>query len=198
MLKHLVWENKIHFTNIVDKIAADSSNLIKTLSDYEKKIINFSSGLEDSESNKLKGDMFEVLSAIFFERMGDSPHVGINDYKPIALEDDYGVDAIGINAANTKVAIQVKFRSNQTNLISYQDLAKTFAYAIVRKWVSPEDKNSIYLFTNSNGVTPACKTVLGNRLVLIDRQVLTHYLDNNKLFWANFIKRIYLILKEDK
>lgn len=192
----LIWDNKIQFAHIINEIADNEQNIIQTLSDYEKKILYFS-GKEDSDDkrNKIKGDMFEVLSAIFFDRMGDSPRVGINRYRPISLENDYGVDAIGINVAGSHVAIQVKFRSDPRSLIHYSDIAKTYTYSVIKKWVLPENTHSIYLFTNAKGVTTACETVFGQRLVVINRDIIKEYLDNNKRFWINFINKIYKVLK---
>ena len=195
MLSKLIYEHKHSFAGIVNDVVKDRSNIIKTLSDYETKIINISNKYEDAEANKVKGDMFEVLSKIFFDSFALSPHVGISNYEMITLSDDYGVDAIGENAAGTKAAVQVKFRSNPKNLVTYTDLSKTFTYSIVRGWSEPNEANSIWLFTNSFGVTPACTTVLGNRLKIINRDIIEHYLDNNKKFWEMFIKKLYKILK---
>jgi hypothetical protein len=195
-MEKLVWKHKNQFAALVNKVVANRDNLITTLGDYEKEIKYFSSlGKDDSESNVIKGDMFEVLSAIFFNRMGDSPHVGLNDYQVVALEEDYGVDAVGVNVAGIKTAVQVKFRSSPNNLITYPDLAKTFTYSIVRKWSEPDSKNSIWLFTNTKGVTPACTTVLGNRLKVISRDEIKHHLDGNVMFWKNFIAHIFKILR---
>jgi len=195
-MEKLVWKHKKQFAALVNKVVANRDNLITTLGDYEKEIRYFSSRCkDDSESNIVKGDMFEVLSAIFFNRMGDSPHVGLNNYQVVALEEDYGIDAVGVNVTGTKTAVQVKFRSNPNNLITYPDLSKTFTYSIVRKWTEPDSKNSIWLFTNTNGVTPVCSMVLGNRLRVINRDEIKHHIDGNVMFWKNFIAHVFKILK---
>jgi hypothetical protein len=196
MIEKLIWNNRLQFSTITNLVADDRSNLIKTLDEYSHKIISFADEVAtEEESNRIKGDMFEVLAAVFFERMGDSPSVGLNNYKTISLEEDFGVDGVGINAAGTRVAVQVKFRSNPTELITYTDLAKTFAAGITRHGIDPKADNSIYLFTNSAGANHRAKEILSSRLKVIHRNDIKSCIDNNLIFWKNFTVFIFRTLK---
>ena len=79
---------------------------------------------DDDAKNKFKGDMLEVFSEIFFKQFESDESLGITEYQPIDINDDYGVDARGVNVNGKQTAIQVKYRSNPDDRISYADIAE--------------------------------------------------------------------------
>ncbi len=146
------------------------------------------------QQNKFKGDQLEVLAEIFFNAFKNDEGVGIKDYTPVQIGDDFGVDATGINVNGHKVAVQVKYRSNPVDdLISYADLARTYTSANLS--LGNEDitryDNTLYLFTTAAGVTGAATKVFGKKLVIINRNIISTKIDNNKNFWEQAYNLIY-------
>ncbi len=153
---------------------------------------------DDDALYKFKGDMLEVLSEIFFNIFYADENVGVAEYEPIFVDEDYGVDAMGVNPNGHKVAIQVKYRRDPKVPILYTDIAKTFTAGIVIHELDLLHDNTIYIFTTSNGVTPACQTVLGDKIVVITREIIARKIDNNHIFWKYAYGKIYEYLDNMK
>lgn len=143
--------------------------------------------------NKFKGDMLEVFAEIFFTIFQSDEGLGITQYNPIDINDDYGVDAVGVNVNGHNVAIQVKYRSNPQELITYADIAKTYTSALMQFNLNDVAKynKTLYLFTNSNGVTGAFTKVMQQKVVIINKGVITTKIDNNKTFWLKAYDMIF-------
>ena len=152
--------------------------------------------LYKDEINKFKGDMLEVLAELFFHQFGADEAVGLTDYCPVDIEADYGVDAVGTNANGHKCAVQVKYRSNPADPISYADIARTFTSAI--RQLNLEDvyrhDRTVYLFTTANGVTGPFEKVMGQKCVVISRTAIATKIDNNKTFWAKAHEEMFATL----
>lgn len=140
---------------------------------------------------KFKGDCLEIFAELFFNQFQNDPSVGLMNYEPVDIEDDYGVDATGFNADNRKVAVQVKYRSNPQELVLYEEIAKTFASGELLMDLDLKHKQSVYIFTTAIGVTPACKKVFGNRLVMINIDIIKQFVDNNANFWKQAYMEVY-------
>jgi hypothetical protein len=146
--------------------------------------------------NQFKGDMLEVFSEIFFNSFENDEALGIKEYTPGSADitvEDFGVDAIGINANGHRCAIQVKFRSNPTDQITYADIARTFTSAIIQHDLMDvvNFPHTVFLFTNTHGVTMAFDKVLGNKAVLVTNGVISEKVDNNISFWTNAYQLMY-------
>ena len=147
-----------------------------------KQVVGF---LYANEINKFRGDMLEVFSEIFFTVFGADEGVGISNYEPMDIGNDYGVDATGTNVNGHKVAVQVKYRGNPNDLIPYADIARTYTSATLQLGLSDvaNHDHTIYLFTTSSGVTGAFEKVMGRKCVIVNRAIIQHKVDNNKEFW---------------
>lgn len=143
--------------------------------------------LDEDARNKFKGDMLEVFSEIFFYQFQTDEALGITEYQPIEINDDYGVDARGINVNGKQSAIQVKYRSNPEDKISYADIARTFTSAVLQLHMKDviDNDRTVFLFTNAGGVTGAFDTVMQKKTVIITRAVIATKVDNNVTFWKN-------------
>lgn len=143
--------------------------------------------LDEDARNKFKGDMLEVFSEIFFYQFQTDEALGITEYQPIEINDDYGVDARGINVNGKQTAIQVKYRSNPEDRISYADIARTFTSAVLQLHMKDviDNDRTVFLFTNAGGVTGAFDTVMQKKTVIITRGVISTKVDNNVTFWKN-------------
>lgn len=169
----------------------------KTLSAWISKVEKYSNQLnfkDEDEKNKFKGDMLEVFSEIFFLEFMSDPRFGITNYVPVALEDDYGVDATGINVNGDNVVVQVKYRSNPNDKIEYSDIAKTFTAGVKRHDLDPNVKNNIYVFSTSFEVTYACDEIFKDSIIKVMRHNIERKVDNNKIFWDKAAYHIYKYL----
>ena len=167
----------------------------KTFSFWCDAISSISESLPtESEQLKFKGDNLEVLSEIFFNCFHADEAVGLREYTPTPLDEDYGVDATGINPAGTRCAVQCKFKSFQPVL--YEELAKTFASGFLNMNCEVTKPNSIYVFTNSMTHTNAIDKVLGNRVRFIDYNVIVRKIDNNHTFWQYAYDEIFNTLNQ--
>lgn len=152
------------FINIVDKMSVKIS--------------------DDVEIRKVfKGDLLEIFAEIFFNCFESDPEVGILDYTPVSIEEDFGCDGQGINAAGNRVAVQVKFRNNPLDDITYEELAKTDCSAMRLLDINTSLPNSIYIFTSAFKVSHSAQTVLGKSLVILGKNEISYKVDNNVTFW---------------
>lgn len=135
--------------------------------------------------NKFKGDMLEVLSEIFFRQFEADEAIGIRDYVPVQLDSDYGVDAVGTDVNGHQVAVQVKYRSNPSDRISYADIARTFTSAVCQLKMNDVlvHDHTIFLLTTASDVTGAFNKVMGKKAVIVARPHIATKIDNNKTFW---------------
>lgn len=148
--------------------------------------------INKEELYKFKGDMLEVLSEIFFTVFQGDEGLGIRDYTPVSIEEDYGVDARGVNVNGHQVVVQVKYRSNPDDLIPFADIARTFASAVCQLRIMDvvEHDHTVYLFTVSNGVTAAYQKVMGMKSVIVSRGIISTKIDNNHNFWSTAYEMI--------
>jgi hypothetical protein len=175
------------------KEAAKEGTLRKLISIVEDYSENYRIFLEEEEIyhdhtvrdmvNTYKGDFLELFAEVFFTCFNANPAIGLTAYTPIGVQDDYGVDATAINANGDLVAVQVKYRANPMDKISYEDLAKTYTAGTIINKVSACKPNTLYLFTTAYEVSYQAEYVLDRILVLVNRKVIEHFIDNNLTFW---------------
>ena len=68
-----------------------------TFRQWNNEVISMARRIPDEDTrNKFKGDMLEVFSEIFFYQFQSDEGLGITEYQPIEIGDDYGVDARGV------------------------------------------------------------------------------------------------------
>lgn len=171
----------------------------KTLRNFVSSVESLSEKIEfpdDDAKLKFKGDMLEILSEIFFCSFENDEAVGLRNYEPVLIGEDYGVDATGINPNNDKVAVQVKYRSNILDPILYEDVAKTFCSGLLNLQCDVTKPNSIYVFTTSNITSKAMDKVLGNRVRVLNFDVISRKIDNNHSFWLSAYDMIFKFLDQ--
>jgi hypothetical protein len=143
----------------------------------------FANPMSEEDKYVFKGDMLEILAEIFFKAFANDPRIGLSDYTPVPLEADYGVDGYGVNAAGKKCAVQMKFRSNPTDSVLYEEMAKTYTSAVLQLHIPLEGDDCLYVFTTAAKTTTACETVFGKMLRVISKDIISHEIDNNINFW---------------
>jgi hypothetical protein len=137
----------------------------------------------DDDRMKFKGDVLEVLSELFFTRFNSDPALGLTDYTPVRISEDFGVDAKGINANGDTAVVQVKYRCNPSELIEYTDISKTFTSGILRHRLNPAKDHTVFVFTTASDVNWVCKQEFGSKLVVVNRPIIARAIDNNRNFW---------------
>ena len=155
--------------------------------------------LDDIDAqNKFKGDMLEVFAEIFFAQFEVDPEFGLHDYIPVEIGDDFGVDARAINPSGHNSVVQVKYRSNPEDVISYADIARTYTSALCQFHIDDVYKhnNTVFLFTNAGGVTGAFTTVMQRKTVILTRSFIASKVDNNEAFWKESYQLIYRTLDQ--
>jgi hypothetical protein len=135
------------------------------------------------DSAKLRGELFEIFSEIFFKLFSSDGRVGVYEYKPTHAIDDYGVDAFAKSLTNEKVAIQAKFRSNITAELLASDLKQFTSNAVMVHKVVPKKANFI-LITTGKGMHFSYSKQIGE-IRIIAYKDLSKWLDNNTGFWDN-------------
>jgi hypothetical protein len=162
----------------------------QTINEWIVDVEKLANGMPDVDSSlKLRGDMLEVLSEIFFNCFHADEAVGLREYTPVAIDEDFGVDATGINPANTKVAVQCKYKNFEP--VTYAELARTFTSGMLNLNCDVTMRNSIYVFTTAVQFSSAVDKVLGSKVVKIDRNVISRKIDNNRTFWEYAFDEIY-------
>ena len=168
-----------------------------TFRQWNNEVISMARRIADEDvRNKFKGDMLEVFSEIFFYQFQSDESLGVTEYSPIEINDDYGVDARGVNVNGKQTAIQVKYRSNPEDKISYADIARTFTSAVLQLHMNDviDNDRTVFLFTNAGGVTGAFDKVMQKKTVIITRSVIATKVDNNVTFWKNAFDMIWKTL----
>ena len=150
--------------------------------------------------NKFVGDFFELFAEYFFKTCSRVGQYGIINYEPAESTGDWGVDGYGISADQRTVAggptpavVQVKFRSNPMDEISYTMLAKTGWDGIKNYELDIKRKNNVILFTNTeNGSNYLAKDALGDNLYVIKKSDLDKDQTGIKTvtFWEGFYNSI--------
>ena len=156
-----------------------------TFESYLVEIEKWASRIQDpDERNIFRGDMLEVLAEIFFGAFANDPAVGLTGYTPVPLPEDYGMDGQGKNAAGTDCAVQIKYRGDPTDLVTYAEIARTFTSAVLQRGLPLYNgSDNIFIFTSAYDVTVACKTVMGDKIHILNRGIIQNMIDNNVSFW---------------
>ena len=194
MLKHPdVLANPKLYHDLYDRWSQKTSH--QTINEWINDVEVLANTMPDNDSSlKLRGDMLEVLSEIFFNAFQNDEAVGIKDYVPVAIDEDYGVDATGINPNGIKVAVQCKYKNFEP--VTYTELAKTFTSGLLILKCDLMQANSIYVFTTAVAFSSAVDKNLGSKVVKIDRNVISRKIDNNRTFWQFAYDEIFSTLDQ--
>lgn len=109
------------------------------------------------DPDKYKGDAFEYFVELFLQAFNFDDRVGVSNYSPMQ-ENDNGVDGIGSNLRGEKSVVQVKYRSDSTQLLTGNGdhLVNMISSGIIDHKVSPieniKDVPKHYIFTTAEGL----------------------------------------------
>jgi len=88
-----------------------------------------------------------------------------------------------MNAAGKRCAVQVKYRANPKDSVLYAEMARTYTSAVIQLKIPLEGEDCLYVFTTADDVTPACRTVFGKMLRVINKEIISNEINNNVNFW---------------
>lgn len=154
-----------------------------TLDAFKVEIEKYAATLPADEQYVFKGDMLEIFAEIFFKAFSNDPRIGLSDYTPVPLEEDYGVDGFGKNAAGKQCAVQVKYRNNPFDSVTYAELARTYTSAMLLQQIPLEGENCLYVFTTAYDTTSPNAVVFKSMLRVISHKIISQEVDNNINFW---------------
>lgn len=109
------------------------------------------------DPDKYKGDAFEYFVEMFLNAFKYDNRVGISNYTPVQ-EDDNGVDGVGFNYNGDKSVVQVKYRSDSTNMLNNTNdhIGNLISWGILKHKVAPIEKLTEmpkhYVFTSAKGL----------------------------------------------
>ena len=171
------------------------SRLTYEIATYGTKFAKQAEPLFQSEIyNQFVGDFFELFAEFFFKTCSPTGQYGVIDYKPALTNNgDWGVDGYGIAAnqqgGDTPAVVQVKFRTNKFDDISYTCLAKTGWDGVKNYGLDINRANNVILFSNTeNGANAFAKQAFGNSLYVIKKSDLDEDVAGIKTvrFWEEF------------
>lgn len=179
-----------------------TSHNILDLFDSTQKVSTFCKKLEKQAAidtlaypyEKYVGDGFEFLIELLIKINPADNRIGISEYHPISNNDN-GVDGYGINILGKKCAIQVKYRTNSSMVLTAtNDKLDSFMTEAMFEGIIPETENKCknhYIFTTAEGLHYYTANEKFRKSVkCIGYQELRELLDNNIHFWNLCISSI--------
>lgn len=160
---------------------------ILTLDSLMKKIISESSNFQKYgliDSNKFKGDIFEIFAEIFFKINSGDNRIGICNYSPVSISEDYGVDGHGTGINGNPATVQIKFRSNKSDQLVQADIKQFPLKSHYDFQVKMEDSNNMIVFNTCSGLHYKTRDEMFNGKVReINYSHIKNFIDNNYCFW---------------
>lgn len=149
---------------------------------------------EDREQfrNQFLGDFMEVFVEALIKTHGVDQRIGIVDYRPLNThngDEDLGVDGHGVGTNTMPATVQVKFRSDPTQVLTAnKDHLSNFALASYNVYgVQFQDTRNMLIVTNCAGVHHfTMNKMLAGKVRCISRTELRLLVDGNQVFWDEF------------
>jgi hypothetical protein len=140
------------------------------------------------EPDNYKGDGFELFVEALIKLHPADNRIGIGNYSPIEGLDT-GVDGTGVGTNGKPAAVQCKYKSNHTTLLTANDdhLSNFIVASVFYNDVDPKDKNNMLIVTTGLDLAPFTKNeMFDNRVRCLGWQQLREMVDNNIVFWDMF------------
>ena len=143
-------------------------------------------------ADKYKGDGFELFVEALIKLSPVDNRIGISNYEPGDENNDKGIDGYGIGIDGKIATVQVKYRSNNTQLLTTNnDHLSNFVMSSLFEGVDKDTKTNMLIITTADGLHHYTDNEMFlNKVRCIGYQQLRELVDNNILFWDNFRKLI--------
>jgi hypothetical protein len=174
--------------NIVDGID-EILKETKKLSTFNRKLVNQSSLYPNRYNpDNYKGDGFELFVEALIKLSPMDNRIGIGKYEPVT-DGDTGVDGFGIGIDLKPATVQVKYRSNNSQLLNSNEdhLSNFITASILRYKIDPSSKTNMLIITTAKGLHYFTDNeMFQNKVRCIGYEDLRDMVDNNLLFWDSF------------
>ena len=145
---------------------------------------------------KFEGDLFEIFAEVFINLNSSDNRIGIYDYEPITSDEDNGVDGIGKHTDGKVCTVQVKFRNNITYELVSEDIKQFPFQSVALYGVEYNTNKYMVVFTNCKGLHwHTLNNVLLKRVRVINGELISMLIDNNKAFWEKSNELMYDTVK---
>lgn len=169
----------------------------KKLSTFNKRLVSQSLLYPNRyDSDKYRGDGFELFAEALIKLSPIDNRIGIGKYEPV-IDGDTGVDGFGIGIDLKSATVQVKYRSDNSQLLTAnKDHLSNFVTAsLLRYGVDPSSKTNMLIITTAEGLHYFTDgEMFQNQVRCLGYNQLRDLVDNNLLFWETF-RSLVLISK---
>jgi len=178
------------FVNLYNKDQSIFSKLFKgvgTISTLSNRINKLSKDFEIHnypDENKMKGDLFEIFTELFFKILSSDNRIGVYNYEPYPSIDDYGVDGYGIGMDEKPLTVQSKFRSKCNIELTKEDVGNFPAFSMIEFDVDKNTSTNMIVFTNAKGLHWVTESrVFVGRVRCIGYEQIKSVINGNTVFW---------------
>lgn len=190
LIHPFLWNcHKIQKGNLVIDGIDEILNGTKKLSTFCSRLVSQSIMWPNRyDPDKYRGDGFELFVEALIKLSPVDNRIGINKYEPV-VNDDTGVDGFGIGIDLKAATVQVKYRSDNTQLLTANadHLSNFVTASLLRYGVDPNSKTNMLIITTAEGLHYFTDgEMFQNRVRCIGHKDLRELVDNNMLFWENF------------
>lgn len=195
MIQHEAFVNLYNTDNKIFNKLFDGVLKVNTLFNRIDKISENYTNYGYNDSNKMKGDLFEIFGELYLNILGSYPSVGVYNFTPVDSVHDNGVDGYGLGIDGKPLTIQFKFRSNATDELIAEELKQFGFQSIVNFNVDKDTKTNMVLFTCGKGLHyHTDNEVFSNRIRTIGIKQL-EYEAKGFPFWKKLGDMIYETIK---
>lgn len=145
------------------------------------------------------GNAFEVFSEFLCKDSENNTSIGVRQAEPVPINDDLGVDLIGIAAEDnvSPATVQCKFKSKPTHVFNYRELATWLSTSAHRHGAKAKH---MVLITTGDSLRHTIEDVVGKDVIkVINYTALKAICDVNQGFWDDLrlsVHRSALVAKE--
>ena len=143
------------------------------------------------------GDGMEVLVEGLILLTENNILVGISNYEPYPIHNDYGVDGVGYNIEGEKSVVQIKYRIDPTVWLTRNNdnLGAFIEQGLLRERIINSDIGKAprhYIFTSAAGVARKTMEETWNNANIKVYGIgdIKKLIDGHTNFWKNFIELI--------
>jgi hypothetical protein len=175
----------LHQCHNIDELLKGTYKLATFCGRLEKQSTQFS---DRYDPDKYKGDGLELFVEALIKLSPVDSRIAIGSYVPV-IEGDTGVDGVGVGIDGKIATVQVKYRSNNTQLLTANaDHLSNFVMSSLLKYgVDPKTKTNMLIITTAEGLHYFTDNEMFlNQVRCLGHQQLRELVDNNMLFWDAF------------
>lgn len=140
------------------------------------------------DPNTYLGDAFELFCEAFILSHGVESTIGISNYTPVILGEDYGVDGVGVGTNGKVATIQCKFKTNKSSLLGINDdhLSNFVSTSLIHYDVDKADTKNMLILTTAKGVSHKLNDMYRGKVRCLGYKEIASKVDNNIPFWNSF------------